>query len=569
MSFVVAVPEMLGTATTDLASLGSTLSAANAAAAAQITRVLAAAEDEVSAAIAAVFSAHGQGFQALGAQAAAFHEQFVQALSAGARSYVSAEAANVAAFTANPAQTIGLVMGGSGIPLPNFNIPGYVAIVDQLYIHPNFPDTTYPNPYANGLFTPEYPLLSVPFSINYPTATTGLLAGFPAPFTSVGQGMLILDNAIASNMAAGHISTVFGYSQSATISGLVMQQLDPTGQPMPNNGLQFVLIGNPSAPNGGVFERFVGLTLPSVGLSFDGATPSNSFPTDMYTIEYDGFADFPKYPINFVSDLNAALGLTEVHGLYISLSPTVVNQAVLLPGSEALGADTLTNYYMIPLSALPYPHDYLPLLQPLLNVPVVGKPLADLLQPDLTTIVNLGYGDPNFGWSTSPANVPTPFGLFPHYSQALIAQDLVTGAKQGVAAFVSDIHSEAASGLSLSNVSHSLSSLPSPTHLLTALSIAASDPSATLTHVVNAFSSAGASLSTLGLQTADLLNAGVTSIPAYDVSLFLANLSNPVDAIGLPIAADVGLYTMGVLVEALLAAQAIGAAVHDILGLIP
>src|SRR6516165_3441243 len=106
MSYLVAVPDVLGTAATDLASLGSTISAANAAAAAPTTGVLAAAEDEVSAAIAAVFSAHGQGFQALGAQAAAFHEQFVQALTAGAGSYVSAEAANVAAFTANPAQTI-------------------------------------------------------------------------------------------------------------------------------------------------------------------------------------------------------------------------------------------------------------------------------------------------------------------------------------------------------------------------------------------------------------------------------------------------------------------------------
>src|ERR1700757_2057006 len=106
MSFVVAGPGGLGTAATDLANIGSTISAASAAAATQTTGVLAAAEDEVSAAIAAVFSAHGQGFQALGAQAAAFHDQFVQALTAGAGSYASAEAANVAAFTANPAQTI-------------------------------------------------------------------------------------------------------------------------------------------------------------------------------------------------------------------------------------------------------------------------------------------------------------------------------------------------------------------------------------------------------------------------------------------------------------------------------
>src|ERR1700751_4192679 len=101
MSFVVAVPEVLGTAATDLASLGSTLSAANAAAATPTTGVLAAAEDEVSAAIASLFSGHAQAYQALSAQAAVFHQQFVQALTAGAGSYGSAEAANVGAFTAN------------------------------------------------------------------------------------------------------------------------------------------------------------------------------------------------------------------------------------------------------------------------------------------------------------------------------------------------------------------------------------------------------------------------------------------------------------------------------------
>src|ERR1700756_2514479 len=106
MSSLIAVPELITTAATDLENIGSTLNAAHAAAATQTTGVLVAAEDEVSAAIAAVFSAHGQGFRALSTQAAAFHAQFVQALTAGAGSYVSGEAANIAAFTANPAQTI-------------------------------------------------------------------------------------------------------------------------------------------------------------------------------------------------------------------------------------------------------------------------------------------------------------------------------------------------------------------------------------------------------------------------------------------------------------------------------
>src|SRR6516225_2113064 len=94
MLSVTAAPELITTAATDVANIGSTLNAAHAAAAAPTTGVLAAAEDEVSAAIAAVFSAHGQGFQALGAQAAAFHHQFVKALSGAGCTYTAAEAAN-------------------------------------------------------------------------------------------------------------------------------------------------------------------------------------------------------------------------------------------------------------------------------------------------------------------------------------------------------------------------------------------------------------------------------------------------------------------------------------------
>src|ERR1700741_2392476 len=108
MSFVIAAPEFLASAATDLANIGSTLGAANAAAATQTTGVPAAAEDEVSAAIAALFSAHGQGFQALSAQAAAFHAQFVQALSGAEGAYTAAEAANASPLQAlaQPLQTV-------------------------------------------------------------------------------------------------------------------------------------------------------------------------------------------------------------------------------------------------------------------------------------------------------------------------------------------------------------------------------------------------------------------------------------------------------------------------------
>src|ERR1700758_3393655 len=136
MSSLIAVPELITTAATDLSNIGSTLSAATAPAAPPTTGVLAAAEDEVSAAIAAVFSAHGQGFQALGAQAAAFHDQFVQALTVGARGYADVEAikashlgqllsatnAGANRLLAGPAATtavgVALIIGGSGEPIP-------------------------------------------------------------------------------------------------------------------------------------------------------------------------------------------------------------------------------------------------------------------------------------------------------------------------------------------------------------------------------------------------------------------------------------------------------------------
>ncbi len=96
MSFVSATPDRLGAAARNLAGIGSTLNASNAAAAAPTLAVSAAASDQVSAAVAAFFSGHARGYQTLSAQAERFHTDFVQALSAGANTYASAESANAA-----------------------------------------------------------------------------------------------------------------------------------------------------------------------------------------------------------------------------------------------------------------------------------------------------------------------------------------------------------------------------------------------------------------------------------------------------------------------------------------
>ena len=83
MLYVIAAPGMLAAGAADVARIGSSISAANSAAA-QTTEVVAAARDEVSAAISSLFSNYAQ-FQALSARAA-FHTEFVQALNGAGRS---------------------------------------------------------------------------------------------------------------------------------------------------------------------------------------------------------------------------------------------------------------------------------------------------------------------------------------------------------------------------------------------------------------------------------------------------------------------------------------------------
>ena len=97
MSFVSTQPEDLTAATGNLQSIGSVVTAQNAAAAAPTTGVVPAAADEVSALTATQFAMHAQMYQAVSAQAAAIHDMFVSTLGASAGSYAATEAANAVA----------------------------------------------------------------------------------------------------------------------------------------------------------------------------------------------------------------------------------------------------------------------------------------------------------------------------------------------------------------------------------------------------------------------------------------------------------------------------------------
>ncbi|OBJ79806.1 hypothetical protein A9W97_29560 [Mycobacterium gordonae] len=91
---MLANPELIAQAATDLTAIDTELNAAQSQAAGPIQALLPAAADEVSAGITQLFSQHAADFQKVAAQASAYHEQFVQKMATAAGSYAAAETVN-------------------------------------------------------------------------------------------------------------------------------------------------------------------------------------------------------------------------------------------------------------------------------------------------------------------------------------------------------------------------------------------------------------------------------------------------------------------------------------------
>ncbi|WP_343602415.1 PE-PPE domain-containing protein [Mycobacterium sp.] len=416
-----------------------------------------------------------------------------------------------------------LIMGATGLPTPSAT---YADFVDELYLAPSgFTGTTHIVTTPEGL----YPFLG-PFGETLDA--------------SEAQGQQTVDSAILQQLAGGHVDAanpvvVFGYSQSSVIGSLLMPQLESQG--VPSDDVHVVLVGDPSAPDGGILERFdlpagTQPNIPSLGLTFSGAESSDLYPTDVYTHEYDGFADFPQYPIDPLSDLNAVLGVAFEHSTYLGLTPSEIQDAIALPTSAA---DTLTNYYMIPVSTLP-------LLDPLLLIPVIGKPIVDLLQPDLSVLVNLGYGDISEGWSQGDADVPTTLGFLPGASVLeQVPQALIAGLGGGVSAALDDLMNPGTYAFSLptwvDELIREAPVLPGST-----FSILSPVPT-TLGDLVDTFPPH------TGIPALDVATALLITFPEIDYQVFVTELAdhNLADAVGIPIAVDFGLLPFALIAAGL------------------
>lgn len=288
-----------------------------------------------------------------------------------------------------------LIMGFAGTPDPDQT---YVNEVMSLLIPatPNFP---------GQLVFPGYtPVVQVTTEDN-------------DYYQGVTQGAAQLDQGITQQLAEENNVVVFGYSESSAVATQEMINLDalPADQQPDPTSLSFIFAEDLNNPNGGISVRFPFTDLP--------ATPADSpYPTDIDSIEYSGVADFPNYPLDPFALANAMAGYVYLHPFLLPGWPTSFDTSALADAVQeptSLGYAGATEYFLIPTQDLP-------LLEPLRDVPLLGPAMADLIQPDLRVLVDLGYD------RADPSDVATPAVLsFPDIDWTTVTQNLELGAQQG------------------------------------------------------------------------------------------------------------------------------------------
>ncbi|WP_231999257.1 PE-PPE domain-containing protein [Mycobacterium sp. 1081908.1] len=432
----------LASAAEDVGNIGAALEEANALAALRASSIAPAGADEVSAAITPLFINQSRIYRELAAEGQAFEQRLIHLLTEAGVAYTATEQAaqqalrdaigeleaplaSFAAQAENPAPTsipplnvpsnssVALIVGGTTFPLPDAK---YVSSIMA-----NFLDNPTLSPLlgASGqaIYTPEQ---FWPFTPQLGNLTLG---------QSVAQGVQLLNTDINAELAAGNKVVVYGTSQSSLVATNEIRNLMAMANPPDPSKLSFFLTGDPGNPNGGFFERFPGLYIPLVDVLMNGATPPNSpYPTVIFSNQYDMVTNLPKYVLNPVSDLNAFMGFALFHGThdYVDPTPGQIANAIQLPTSPGYAGET--RYYELLTQNLP-------LVAPLrLYVPQpFGNALADLLQPDLRVIVDMGYGSGEY------ADIPTPASLFELPNPFTIVPDLVHGAVQGPQAALVDL----------------------------------------------------------------------------------------------------------------------------------
>ncbi|MBX7452270.1 PE-PPE domain-containing protein [Mycolicibacterium sp. 3033] len=203
---------------------------------------------------------------------------------------------------------------------------------------------------------------------------------------SVAEGVA---NLVAANPAPGDL--IFGYSQGAVVASKYKAG---------HEGNVYILAANPNRPNGGILQRFAGLHIPLLDVTFNGATPDNGDPTIDIARQYDGWADFPTYLWNPLAIANAVAGMALVHGnMQFTLTADDLTAARDSGDSDyyQVDEDTNTTYYLVRT----YP---IPLLIPL--DPFLPDSVIAALDAPLRKIIETAYDRSDYGAPTRATFFP-------------------------------------------------------------------------------------------------------------------------------------------------------------------
>jgi hypothetical protein len=289
----------------------------------------------------------------------------------------------------------GWIMGGTGNPIPDSD---YLNDVEGLYL------SQLPLTYDyKSLETPEQfcPIVCSP---------SQLPLGFG---DSVNAGVGDLHGTVDHLLTAGNNESVLGYSQSATVASQWMNELIASHQAN-LTALHVTLLGDPNSPIGGILDRFqfpdgVGafslspepqhvpfLDIP-LGLA---TTPTTGITTDIYTGEYDGWANFPEDPSNLLADINALIGIQTVHPFYPDPTPGVNLDTTNMIDLGTIGQ---THFYDIPAP--------LPTLAFLYDGGPAGHFFYDSFSPYATLTDDWAYGNPGDPGAGFEVNGVDPIGV--------------------------------------------------------------------------------------------------------------------------------------------------------------
>jgi hypothetical protein len=289
----------------------------------------------------------------------------------------------------------GWIMGGTGNPIPDQD---YLNSVESLYLSQfsgyNFSGLEMPEQFCPIICNASQPDLGFGDSVN---AGVGDLSNVVVP---------------ELNDPSNHVA-VLGYSQSATIASQLMNELINDQQANLNN-LSVTLLGDPNSPIGGILDRFqfpdgVGafsLTpepqhVPFLDIPLSMATtPLSGIATDIYTGEYDGWADFPEDPSNLFADINALIGIETVHPYYPDPTPGVNLDTANIVNLGSIGD---TNFYAIPapLPTLAFMYDGGP----------AGQFFYDSFNPFASLTDDWAYGNPGDPGAGIPVDGVDPIGV--------------------------------------------------------------------------------------------------------------------------------------------------------------